>query len=63
MGFFDFLFGNNNSFNDNAGKNAQQSKTSSSSNGITGNKPTPKSSAPSPSATNKPKKPLASYSM
>ena len=34
MGFFDFLFGNNNGSNDNAGKNAQQSKTSTSSNGI-----------------------------
>ena len=30
MGFFDFLFGNNNGSNDNAGKNTQQAKTSSS---------------------------------
>lgn len=63
MGFFDFLFGNNNGSNDNAGKNAQQSKTSTSSNGMMGNKPTSKSTTPSPSATSKPKKTLTSYSM
>ena len=63
MGFFDFLFGNNNGSNDNAGKNTQQAKTSSSSNGMTVNRPTPQSTTPSPNATSKPKKPLASYSM
>ena len=63
MGFFDFLFGNNNGSNDNAGKNTQQSKTSNSSNGMTVNKPTSQRTTPSPNATSKPKKTLTSYSM